>query len=57
MTKDPIKTMVIHYIVVKFRTMVRNISLDKSTRMILNAPRKATNVDALEEDDPWNGSN
>ena len=49
--------MLIHYIVVKFRTMVRNISLDKSTRMILNALRKATNVDALEEDDPWNGSN
>ena len=49
--------MVIHYVIVKFRTMVRNISLDKSTRMILNVPRKATNVDALEEDDPWNGSN
>ena len=43
--------------IVKFRTMVRNINLDKSTRMKLNAPKKDTNVDALEEDNPWNGSN
>ena len=43
--------------IVKFRTMVRNISLDKSTRMKLNAPKKDINVDALEEDNPWNGSN
>ena len=43
--------------IVKFRTMVRNINLDKSTRMKLNALKKDINVDALEEDNPWNGSN
>ena len=36
--------------------MVRDISLVKSTRMIPNAPKKATNANALEEEDPWNGS-
>ena len=36
--------------------MVKNISLDKFTKMIQNAPKKATNVNALEEEDPWNGS-
>ena len=40
----------------QFRAMVRDISLVKSTRMIPNAPKKATNVNALEEEDPWNGS-
>ena len=41
---------------VQFRVMVRDISLVKSTRMIPNAPKKATNVNALEEEETWNGS-
>ena len=40
----------------QFRAMVRDISLVKSTRMIANAPKKATNVNALEEEETWNGS-
>ena len=51
------KTIFNHFTNAQFRTLVKNISLDKSTRMIQNAPKKATNVDALEEGDLWNGSN
>ena len=53
-----LKTMISikEYTNVQFRAMVRDISLVKSTRMIPNAPKKATNANALEEEDPWNGS-
>ena len=44
------------YTNVQFRAMVRDTSLVKYTRMIPNAPKKATNVNALEEEDPWYGS-